>query len=70
MGNPQTGSLTNSVDPDEMSHRAAFHQGVHFLFCFCFFRGGGWFDTIQLSQQLWSCGDGQFIQPQLFPRQA
>ena len=25
------GSLTNSEDPDEMQHNAAFHQGLHFL---------------------------------------
>ena len=24
--NPQTGTFTNSEDPDEMSHNAAFHQ--------------------------------------------
>ena len=23
--------LTNSVDPDEMPHYAAFHQGLHYL---------------------------------------
>ena len=25
------GSLTNSEDPDEMPHNAAFHQGLHYL---------------------------------------
>ena len=25
------GSFTNSEDPDEMPHNAAFHQGLHFL---------------------------------------
>ena len=25
------GTLTNSEDPDEMQHNAAFHQGLHFL---------------------------------------
>ena len=25
------GMLTNSKDPDEMLHNAAFHQGVHCL---------------------------------------
>ena len=27
--NPQMGTLTNRVDPDEMPHNAAFHQGLH-----------------------------------------
>ena len=26
------GSVTNSEDPDEMQHNAAFHQGLHYLF--------------------------------------
>ena len=25
------GTLTNSEDPDEMQHNAAFHQGLHYL---------------------------------------
>ena len=25
------GTLTNSEDPDEMQHTAAFHQGLHCL---------------------------------------
>ena len=25
------GTLTNSEDPDEMQHDAAFHQGLHHL---------------------------------------
>ena len=25
------GTLANSVDPDEMQHTAAFHQGLHCL---------------------------------------
>ena len=25
------GTLTNSKDPDEMQHNAAFHQGLHCL---------------------------------------
>ena len=25
------GALTNSEDPDEMQHNAAFHQGLHCL---------------------------------------
>ena len=29
--NPETGTLTNSEDQDEMQHNAAFHQGLHFL---------------------------------------
>ena len=29
MGNPKTGTLVNSEDPDEMQHKAAFHQGLH-----------------------------------------
>ena len=29
-GNPP-GTLVNSEDPDEMPHKAAFHQGLHFL---------------------------------------
>ena len=32
MGNPKTGIFTNSEDPDEMPHNAAFHQGLHVLF--------------------------------------
>ena len=31
MGNPITGTFTNSEDPDEMPHNAAFHQGLHCL---------------------------------------
>ena len=31
-GNPSTGTLANSEDPDEMQHNAAFHQGLHCLF--------------------------------------
>ena len=31
MGNPKTGTFTNSEDPDEMPHNAAFHQGLHCL---------------------------------------
>ena len=27
-GNPETGSLANSEDPDEMQHKAAFYQGL------------------------------------------
>ena len=27
-GNPITGTLANSEDPDEMPHDAAFHQGL------------------------------------------
>ena len=30
-GNPLTGTFTNSVDPDEMLHDAAFYQGIHCL---------------------------------------
>ena len=30
-GNPETGTLANSEDPDEMQHYAAFHQGLHCL---------------------------------------
>ena len=30
---PGTSTLTNSDDPDEMQHNAAFHQGLH-----CFLR--------------------------------
>ena len=30
-GNPITGTFTNSEDPDEMPHNAAFHQGLHCL---------------------------------------
>ena len=29
--NPITGTLTNSEDPDEMPHNAAFHQDPHCL---------------------------------------
>ena len=29
--NPLTGNLTNSENPDEMLHYAAFHQGLHCL---------------------------------------
>ena len=25
------GSITNSEDPDEMPHKATFHQGLHYL---------------------------------------
>ena len=28
------GNLTNSEDPDEMQHNAAFHQGLHCLLRF------------------------------------
>ena len=28
-GNLQMGTLENNEDPDEITHRAAFHQGVH-----------------------------------------
>ena len=28
-GNPKMGTFTNSVDPDEMPHNVAFHQGLH-----------------------------------------
>ena len=28
---PLNGYFTNSVDPDEMHHYAAFHQGLHCL---------------------------------------
>ena len=27
-GNPYTGTLANSEDPDEMQHNAAFHQSA------------------------------------------
>ena len=30
-GNPLTGTLISSEDPDEMQHNAAFHQGLHCL---------------------------------------
>ena len=30
-GNPLTGTLSNSEDPDEMLHNAAFHLGLHYL---------------------------------------
>ena len=30
-GNPKTGTIANSEDPDEMPHNAAFHQGLHCL---------------------------------------
>ena len=30
-GNPRTGTFTNSEDPDEMPHNAAFHLGQHCL---------------------------------------
>ena len=30
-GNPKTGTLANSEDPDEMTHNAAFHQGLHWM---------------------------------------
>ena len=30
-GNPYTGTLANSEDPDEMQHNAAFHQDLHCL---------------------------------------
>ena len=30
-GNPKTGTLTNSKDPDEMPHNAAYHQGLRCL---------------------------------------
>ena len=29
--NQETGALANSEDPDEMLHKAAFHQGLHGL---------------------------------------
>ena len=29
--NPETGTLANSEDPDEMPHYAAFHLGLHYL---------------------------------------
>ena len=29
-----------------------------------------WFDSLRLSQQLWSSWDGQFTLPHFFPRQA
>ena len=29
MGNPLTGTYTNSEDPDEILHNVAFHQGLH-----------------------------------------
>ena len=29
MENSITGTLANSEDPDEMTHHAAFHQGLH-----------------------------------------
>ena len=28
------GTLANSEDPDEMPHKEAFHQGLHFLLFF------------------------------------
>ena len=28
------GTLSNSEDPDEMQHNAAFHQGLHYLLRF------------------------------------
>ena len=31
MGNPETGTFTNSEDPDEMPHHAAFYLGLHCL---------------------------------------
>ena len=30
-GYPQTGTLANSEDTDEMLHNTAFHQGLHCL---------------------------------------
>ena len=30
-GNSLTGTMANSEDPDEMPHKAAFHQGLHCL---------------------------------------
>ena len=33
IGNPQTGTMANSEDPDESSHKVAFHHGLH-----CFLR--------------------------------
>ena len=30
-GKPLNGSFTNSEDPDEMQHNAAFHQDLHCL---------------------------------------
>ena len=29
--NPKMGTLANSENPDEISHNAAFHQGLHCL---------------------------------------
>ena len=29
--NPIMGTMANSEDPDEMPHKAAFHQGLHCL---------------------------------------
>ena len=34
IGNPLTGTFTNSEDPDEMPHHAAFHLGLHCLFMY------------------------------------
>ena len=31
MGDLQMGTFTDSEDPDEMLHNAAFHQGLHCL---------------------------------------
>ena len=31
IGNPITGTFTNSIDPDEMPHNAAFHLGLYCL---------------------------------------
>ena len=30
-GNPKTGTLTNSEDPDEILHNVAFHQVLYYL---------------------------------------
>ena len=38
-GNPSAGTLTNSEDPDEMQHNAAFHQDLH---CLLLFKENAW----------------------------
>ena len=35
----KTGTLANSEDPDEMPHKAAFHQGLHYLLRYKQFSG-------------------------------
>ena len=40
------------------------------FFIFFLVGGGGGFDSLRPSQQLWSCRDGQFTQPHFFPGQA